>query len=137
MKKVMLILVVLMAGNVQGVWPGGSSGKHDEVAELKIRLTNLRCEIRALEERIEELENPTEDITCTIGTISITTDKHTVRFQGYIMVGGDVELEWDDFTLFAEEIAFDGWWENLTVKEIRENWGIDFVYRKNPKGIER
>ena len=57
----------------------------------------------------------------------ITKEKHKMRFQGVIMIGGDIELEWDDFTLGAQEYAFDNWLKGLTVEEIRENWGIDVI----------
>ena len=60
--------------------------------------------------------------------------KHKVRFQGYVMIGGDVELEWDDSTFMAESTAFDNWFGNLTIKEIRESWGFDVVNRMEIEG---
>jgi hypothetical protein len=57
----------------------------------------------------------------------IQRSKHTVRFQGNIILGGDVELEWDDMTWMAGDLAFERWFRNLTVEEIRENWGMDII----------
>ena len=56
--------------------------------------------------------------------------KHKVRFQGHISIGGEVELEWDKLTLWAESTAFDNWLQDLTIKEIREKWGFDVVKYK-------
>lgn len=112
------------------IWP---SPKHNDVIVLydnEDTLTISDCWV--LCPYHEEISYHYKDYVCKdvdipATVIKITKTKHTVRFQGNIILGGDVELEWDDMLLGVNNIVFDSWFENLTVLEIRENWGIDIV----------
>lgn len=73
----------------------------------------------------------------TLGGVAMANDKnltytvketpHTIRFHGMIFIGGDVKLMYSDMIFQGEDFAFRKWFENLTVKELREKWGYDVL----------
>ncbi len=66
-------------------------------------------------------------------TISLTFEStpHIIRFQGNLIVGGDVLLYYSDLVLLAEQTTFDKWFEKMTIKELRDRgYLIDIIHRK-------
>jgi len=112
MKTKMIIMVLLLAGLVM-------------------------CQVgRSVMPLVKNNQKEIDDESCL--TVTSCAKKHTVRFQALITMGGDVELEWGDYIVQADHLAFYEWFDNLTIKEIRDNWGYDVVrYEEIVKGEKK
>lgn len=78
-------------------------------------------------------DNTTTTPYAVIYVPEIKETPHRIRFIGVIHVGGEIVLSYKN-DYFDESDAFKEWLDSLTVKELRENWGIDLIrHREVPK----
>lgn len=53
-------------------------------------------------------------------TFSVQNTPHKIRFQGTLLIGGDITIFYSDYELWGDQTAFYKWLENMTIKELRE-----------------
>ncbi len=119
--KYFTTILVLLAVSVMGQTTTGNSLSDDQLKEL-FDWTDF--------DSFYTNQDSLNDTAPQSWTFHFSDTLHTIRFHGIIIIGGDVELEYSDPRFNAAEYAFEEWFQNLTIKEIREKYGFD-IFRMN------